>query len=190
MKEIDIEDMTFDFTPMIDVVFLLLIFFMLMPAKKNDRVLEANLPQHSGVKPPAIKITNKLKLRAKEIGNILVTEVIFNNQQVCKFKSFSKASLKELYELGENQIIKVLAEQSKVDRLQFHAVTGNRIPRLINVIKENLKCTEKGYKTDIFIDADSKVPFKIIMAIINAGKAGRVRNLKFKRPDKSIWDSM
>jgi hypothetical protein len=28
------------------------------------------------------------------------------------------------------------------------------------------------------------------MAIINAGKAGGVRNLKFKKPDKSIWDSM
>ncbi len=188
-KEIDIEEMNFDFTPMIDVVFLLLIFFMLMPAKKMDKVLEASLPQHSGSGPNQ-PLMNKLQLRAKEVGDDIVVRVIFNNSNICEFKSFSKASLNEVYKLEENEMNKILTEQSRIDRLQFHAVTGTRIPHLINVIKESLKSTEKGFKTDVFIDADSKVPFKIIMAIINAGNASGVRNLKFKKPHNKIWNSM
>lgn len=47
------------FTSMIDIVFLLLIFFILQPFKENDFLLQADLPQREereGPKPPQVSV--------------------------------------------------------------------------------------------------------------------------------------
>ena len=48
MRHIDHEEIKIDNTPMIDVVFLLLIFFMLMETPDADWLLKSDLPQVGG----------------------------------------------------------------------------------------------------------------------------------------------
>ena len=44
-----------------------------------------------------------------------------------------------------------------------------------------------GKDTDVIIDASSNVPFKIILAILNAGAGAEFPNLKFAAPSQDIW---
>lgn len=60
-----------DMTSMIDVVFLLLIFFILMPFKTSESRLESHLPKDSGpsnaqqINPPMEKIDIRIRLNDK-----------------------------------------------------------------------------------------------------------------------------
>jgi hypothetical protein len=44
-----------------------------------------------------------------------------------------------------------------------------------------------GKETDVMIDASSSVPFKIILAVLNAGAGAEFANMKFMSPTAEIW---
>lgn len=66
-KSFRIPELQGDLTSMIDIVFLLLIFFILMPFKSTESTLETNLPKNSGTANTPIKekIVEKIEIRIR-----------------------------------------------------------------------------------------------------------------------------
>jgi len=58
----DAEDIKLQITPMIDVTFLLLIFFMLLPFRSLERKVAAFLPKDRGLAKTKIKLEEKPKI--------------------------------------------------------------------------------------------------------------------------------
>jgi len=79
-KKIEKKNFRDDMSSFIDVIFLLLIFFMLMPFKTNDYKIENHLPR-DGQKPnPSIdKVEDKIEINLKRNGEKLSS---FSNQGV------------------------------------------------------------------------------------------------------------
>lgn len=63
------EWITFDLTPLIDIVFLLLIFFMVFSVfKKNETILDINLPQSKVLKEKSLIKNTLIELNTKEVS--------------------------------------------------------------------------------------------------------------------------
>ena len=59
-KEHDSSEVKLQITPMIDVTFLLLIFFMLLPFRSLERKVAAFLPKNEGVAKIDIKVPERV----------------------------------------------------------------------------------------------------------------------------------
>lgn len=93
-KKLELVDKIGDMTSMIDVVFLLLIFFILMPFKTSESRIESHLPKDSGQakakseEPPAekIEVTIKVIKGAKvDVRTLEGIEVKFNGKRLESF---------------------------------------------------------------------------------------------------------
>ena len=76
-RELGLVDKVGDMTSMIDVVFLLLIFFILMPFKTSESRLESHLPKNSG---PSIKSTPDPVVEKIDIRVTVNKDVAMNPQ--------------------------------------------------------------------------------------------------------------
>lgn len=65
-------DETFSMTPMIDIGFLLIIFFIVLPLKGLDFKIQAYLPRTDGPAPIAQKPKDTVKIRVRKEGDALV----------------------------------------------------------------------------------------------------------------------
>lgn len=57
-----------DLTPLIDIAFLILIFFMCLPFRSLDAKLNAHLPTTKGIKPPPIVPPNEFLIKVHILG--------------------------------------------------------------------------------------------------------------------------
>lgn len=191
-KRILVEDSKFEFTAMIDVVFLLIIFFILMPAKEMDYRLEAHLPEKGSgetkLTPLKQDLSYQIKISAKNIGtDEVVTHVYFNQQPVCEFVTYSLKELDRIYNLPEKEKQAKLKAEYRRDEIQFHPVHSDEITRLMRRLENAIAGTLKGKKTQLIIDASPKVPFKVVMAILNATSGAGYENVSFRDPGQQIW---
>lgn len=190
-REIDQEDISMDMTSMIDVVFLLIIFFILMPPKEMEGQLESYLPKSGGSasspseEEPDVKFF--LTLRSSLDGEQVFTQVTFNNRPICNFETLSISALDQIYAMPKGQKQDRLAKEHERDEKQFHPQHSKKLADLINIMVEASKGAPKGLETDVMIDSSSNVPFKVVLAVLNAGTGANFKNLKFAAPDKSIW---
>lgn len=69
-RKLELEEAVGDMTPMIDVVFLLLIFFILMPFKSPEARIQAHLPKTSGPssKSPEEEDIDKIDIKIRRNG--------------------------------------------------------------------------------------------------------------------------
>jgi len=65
-------DETFSMTPMIDIGFLLIIFFIVLPLKGLDFKLQAYLPRGDGITQLPVKPKDTVKIRVRKEGDALV----------------------------------------------------------------------------------------------------------------------
>jgi len=63
---------TFSMTPMIDISFLLIIFFILLPLKGFDFKLQCYLPRDSGIVPMNTPPKETVKIQVRQEGDALV----------------------------------------------------------------------------------------------------------------------
>lgn len=68
MRKLGLIEIVGDMTSMIDIVFLLLIFFILMPFKTTESKLEAFLPKDSSTASTPAKQVEKIDIRIKVVG--------------------------------------------------------------------------------------------------------------------------
>ncbi len=191
-KEVDIEDVNLDMTSMIDVVFLLIIFFILMPPKEMEGQLQSYLPNNDSGKPPPTQEEPPPKFTISIVSNNvgaeeIKTSVAFNSRPVCEFVTYSLAALDSIYNLPKDQKAEKLAKEYKRDENQFDPKFSDDIRLLIKRMEDAAVGSPDGKETDVIIDASAKVPFKIILAVLNAGAGAEFPNLKFAAPSQDIW---
>jgi biopolymer transport protein ExbD len=68
-------DESFSLTPMIDMAFLLIIFFILLPMKGLDFKLHCYLPRGDGLTPTVTPPKETVKIRVRKDGDALVYEL-------------------------------------------------------------------------------------------------------------------
>jgi biopolymer transport protein ExbD len=187
-KEVDQEEVSMDMTPMIDVVFLLIIFFILMPPKKMEGKLESYLPQSGSGASAEEDVKFYMVLRSAIQGDDVITTVKFNNIKVCDFTTLSIPALDSIYAMQKSAKSSRLANEHIRDDNQFDPKKSAKVRILINKMVEASSGHAKGKDADVMIDASSNVPFKVVLSILNAGTGAGFKNLKFAAPDKKIWD--
>ena len=191
-RSTEIEDVSMDMTSMIDVVFLLIIFFILMPPKEMEGTLESYLPSAGGTPPPPTDdeppVVFGMKLVSEKVGeNEITTVVTFNNQVICDFTTLSIGELNKIYLLGSVEKKDRLKIEHDRDSKQFDPHTSDKVRKLITKMSEAADNAPDVKNTDIMIDASSNVPFKVVLAILNAGAGADFPNLKFAAPSMAIW---
>ena len=123
-KDIDVEDVNLDMTSMIDVVFLLIIFFILMPPKEMEGQLQSYLPSSDSGKPPpnpeepppkfTITISSsKIKMK------IFAPKCFFNNRPVCQFTTYSLTALDAIYSFQRSKNKKSWAKSISVMKISL-----------------------------------------------------------------------
>ena len=66
------EDTEMDMTPMVDVTFLLLIFFMITAAFASEKVIQQQTTPKDSAQPTVIEAVDTLKIRIDELNSFLV----------------------------------------------------------------------------------------------------------------------
>jgi hypothetical protein len=191
-QKVDVEDVKMDMTPMIDVVFLLIIFFLLMPPKEMEGQLQSYLPSEEGssepTEPQDPKPTFKLAITAEAEGqNKVVSSISFNQRFVCDISSWSIDYLEQIYLMPEAKRKAVLEAERKKDELRLDPLGSKEMRLLVTRMEDAALGAPDGRDTDVLIDAAPNVPFKIILAVLNAGAAGQFMNMKFTSPSEEIW---
>lgn len=71
-KKHELDEPPFTMTPMIDCIFLLLIFFILLPPKQIEGRLDSHLPRDKGLnpQPKELKQYDKIKIKLRRIPNV------------------------------------------------------------------------------------------------------------------------
>jgi biopolymer transport protein ExbD len=151
VDEIMQEEMKIELTPMIDVAFLIIIFFMCLPFKTLDGKLQAFLPTDKGISPieqdPLNEIMVKVHIvaRAEKPGTFGPPEA---TQQVTKPTVFK-------FKIGDTETDDITEVADYIDQA-YKTAEGSEN----TVVKGEIK-------------AGHKVPHKFVVAILNQfAKAG------------------
>jgi len=96
VKKIDIGDASFDITPLIDCVFLLLIFFMVTTVFKNPARLKMELPFAEN---PRVLDKRQLVAELDDEGNVALNGVM------ASFDSFDAYLVSEKQKTGNNTLL-------------------------------------------------------------------------------------
>lgn len=167
-REAQEEEVELQLTPMIDVSFLILIFFMLMPFKTLEAKMVAFLPTDKGIQPipqdPAEKFTIKVHIMPRDHkkrgwGPGGRTEVLMPTTVVYKV---GDREAKDLAEVG-----RWILEQK--NQAQAQGLTPD------NIVGE--------------IKAGHKIPHKFVVAILNKFNQARMEKVEFygtKIPPQSV----
>jgi biopolymer transport protein ExbD len=189
-RDIDQEETKLDMTSMIDVVFLLIIFFILMPPKEMEGQLQSYLPQDGQSDspppkdedpPPKFYIDMVSGLEGEEVK----TAIKFNGALVTTITSLSIPALESVYALPSEQKRKKLELEMERDRSMLDPNSSADMVKLIKMMGDAAVGAPDGKDTDVIINATTNVPFKVVLAILNAGAGADFKNLKFAAPDKA-----
>lgn len=112
-RKIDIAGQTGDMTSMIDIVFLLLIFFILMPFKSVESRIESHLPKTDGIAISKIEKIDKIDIKIKVDKNAVLdlrsfsgVTIAINGQKLNSFLGLKN----KLAEMKAN----ITTDQSKI----------------------------------------------------------------------------
>jgi hypothetical protein len=124
---------------------------------------------------------------ATESGDEVQTQVNFNNRPVCSIRSLSIGALDKIYALPDKQKEARLAKEGVRDKQTLDPQVSADMRLLIQRMSDAAMGAPDGKQTDVIIDAASNVPFKVILAVLNAGAGAEFENLKFASPSQEIW---
>jgi biopolymer transport protein ExbD len=189
-KEVDQEETSLDMTSMIDVVFLLIIFFILMPPKKMEGQLQSYLPQDGQSETPPPKDEDPppkfyIDMVSQVEGDKVKTQIKFNGGLVTTVTSLSIPALDKIYEMPSEQKRKILEEEMANDEAMLDPNVSPDMMKLIKMMGDAAVGSPENKDTDVIITATTNVPFKVVLAILNAGAGAEFKNLKFSAPDKA-----
>jgi biopolymer transport protein ExbD len=127
-RKLDLEAQTGDMTSMIDIVFLLLIFFILMPFKSVESRLESHLPKFDGIDPKKSEKIDKIDVKIKLDKNASVdlrtfsgVTVAINGQKISSFLSL-KNKLTEMKESIQTDKSKIPLELNADEDVPFYFI--------------------------------------------------------------------
>ncbi|MBF0243969.1 MAG: biopolymer transporter ExbD [Planctomycetes bacterium] len=188
-KECDVEEVRLDFTPMIDVVFLLIIFFILMPPKEMEGQLQSWLPREGGssASPDPLDQPFNLSLRSRANNEDIETEVFFNMKLVGVVRTLSLEALDKIYSDDKASKKQRLSQEYARDERELSPISPGTMQNLVKKMKLAAESAKEGVNTKVIIDVQPNVPFKVVLAVLNAGGGAQFSKLNFTAPPNSIW---
>ncbi len=189
-RKVELEDLAIDFTSMIDIIFQLIIFFLLMPFKGMEGVLDSYLPNEGSAqqttKNPPETVFNII-LRSEPAGEPgkIATRLTFNN--VPMGRDIITLAPETIAQMSSSAMRQALKEEAKGDEEQLHPDRSTTFRDLLAALEKAARGSEKGHETSILLDANPRVPFKVVLAVLNCIKGGKYTKLKFIRPPDEIW---
>jgi biopolymer transport protein ExbD len=157
VEEMSEEEVKLELTPMIDVSFLILIFFMCLPFKTLEGKLQAFLPTDKGINPTPqeppleIKVSVHIVARKEQPGmwgpKDLATQVMKPTEFLYRFGDQEKSDLKEVEQYIKNA---------------YKAAEGTENTKVLGEIK-----------------AGHKVPHKYVVAVLNKFAAAGMEKVDF-----------
>lgn len=156
-RDLGMQDKLGDMTSMIDVVFLLLIFFILMPFKSTESKIESYLPKDSGM--------GKGKSTEEKVEKIDIRIKVINLSR----KSFNLKALSGV----------TVSVNGKV-QATFLGLKG-RLAEMSNSIGGNLE------KIPVEINADENVPFYFVLKAVDYAKLSKFSFIKFPASPELEW---
>ncbi len=157
------QDAPFSFIPMIDVVFLILIFFMLMPFKQMEERLDCFLPTDEGQMsvPPTLEKPEELSIFVRDDHRM---------RQSSDFKL--RATRKAAYYLASRDANPVADPFALLGRLS--QLAGNPEQEVLIALYD-----ESNDEADA---KDQLVPFFNIINVIDVCKKAGITKIKFQAP--------
>ncbi len=178
LKKVRPEEDKLSFTAMIDVVFLMIIFFILMPVKAKEPVIENKFPQQ-GNQPPPFQILPKaryvIQLKAEEnlVSSKVRVRVIFSGQELGSLDIFDSTV--------DDATLHMSPEQMKNYQNQFNPDLSPPINLCMIAIEKAVRGQNKN-DFEMILDADPIVPFQAVLAMINATYGAGYKDLKLMQP--------
>lgn len=185
------DEVKVEFTSMIDVVFLLLIFFMLIPIKEMEAKLETKVSgkkvdtENIEVEPP--KVSFQIDLKSEVNGDEVLTRVSVNSSEVARLISPSPEKIKALEERGGEDWKRFVKRQRAKDMVQADPDISPELQKMSRVLLRAVVGAPEGLDTPVIIRSGPEVPFKWVMAVFNAGVGVNLKNLSFGAPGDEIW---
>ena len=188
-KIVDVEELKMDLASMIDVVFLLIIFFIMIPPKELDALLKSNLGKEGDQSVVTPKTTEpfSIDLRARALpGGEMETTVFFNQEKMFTMRSLSMEALDRLYASPQSE--ELLADLAALDEKRLDPMLSEPFAKLMRAMENSAAGAQEGKKTKVILHAASNVPFKLVLAILNVGAGAEFDNLQFTKPSQEIWN--
>lgn len=190
-KKLQTDGVRIEFTALIDVVFLLLIFFMLIPIKEMEAKLETKV---SGEKvdleikdPLDPKVSFNIHLQSQIEKQGLITRVFFNGVELAQMLSPTQIEMDHLEEQGGVDWVAFKKQQYKSDKVQTDPDLSPGLRALAVAIGNAIEGSPEGRHTSVVIRTEPQVPFKWVMAVFNVGVGMELTQLSFEAPGDDIW---
>jgi biopolymer transport protein ExbD len=156
------EELPFCFTSMIDVVFLLLIFFLVATSfKQPENRLDTNLPKDEGL------LAKKIEIKKPEELCIYVMDDRKTRSESRDFNRLGKR--KATYYLGRRE------STPTTDPYSFFTALKQRASNPEQAVLISLYSESDAHQ-------DQKVPFQNIISLIDVCKKAGIVNIKFQGP--------
>ena len=173
----EVENEGADMTPMIDVVFQLLIFFMLtMQFKEIEGKLLSQLPKDKGLAPSHV-----LQPELQEVRIVICAggdtrmhkhdkgkhEKADKNNEICKI-------MVENHEIGEAYLTEKHGKGAH--NKSIYAALAAKVKELVDAQPSTKDATKKA---PVILDADSEVPYEHIIGAVDSCKSLGIDNVEF-----------
>lgn len=122
-QELESVNLGFQIAPMIDVVFVIMLFFMVMAgAVKVEQELKQTLPGIAAINPEnAPEMPDEIQVNVEETGSVLLNEEELDPPNDKKMLNF-KATMKRLNEEAKNRGAKVLVTITAEEQALYERV--------------------------------------------------------------------
>ena len=167
VEEIMAEEIKLELTPMIDMAFLIIIFFMCLPFKTLDGKLQAFLPTDKGINP----------VEQEPLNEIMVSVHIVARKEIAAT-------------FGPKNFTQKITKPTEF-KFKFNDRETKDIARVAVWIKEAKKSAEGSENSTVKgeIKAGHKVPHKFVVAILNKFAEAGLEKVDFYGtaiPDKEL----
>ncbi len=166
------EEIKLELTPMIDITFLILIFFMLMPFKTLEGKLLAFLPTDKGIQPIPQDPVDSFDIDV----HVIPREHKDRDWGPTRNRSTVKMPSKVVYKVKDRETDKIEDVGKWVKEMIDTA-------RAQGITDDNIKCE---------IRAGHKIPFKYVIAVLNQFNEVKVTKVEFygtQIPTKAIREA-
>ena len=171
-REATEEEISLELTPMIDITFLILIFFMLMPFKTLEGKLLAFLPTDKGIQP----------IPQDPVDTFDIDVHIMPREH--KDRTWGPETAQKMVKMPSKVTFKVKdRETEKIEEV------GTWVKEMIDTARAQ-GITDDNIKSEI--RAGHKIPFKYVIAVLNQFNELRIKKVEFygtQIPSRSIRES-
>lgn len=165
-------------TPLIDVIFLLLIFLILFPSNEPEDHLESFLPDQGQSRQTPIQEQNTilhLLFKSQQGKRQVRTDVSINNIPVGSFHTPSLPFIESLEQTSSHAIIRQVSNPEQFD------LDSSEILQKSIALFEKVSHGHKKNDTQVIFHSEPSVPYQVLMTYINLCLSLQFNNIHYAK---------